>query len=111
MGNTKKHRFVIIEPNHTELAVQERAEPFALKEMQEAVGGYVEAIPLVIVSADAACAIIAVNNLLKTERFYVFANEDGRRLKQKPNPLASAVLGVELLGPVLVCSDELIEKE
>ena len=110
MGNTKQHRFIVIEPDHTELAIQERAEPFALEEMQKAVGGYIEAIPMVIVSADAACAIVAVNNLLETESFFVFANEDGRMLKQKPNPLASAVLGVQLLGPVLVCSSELVEE-
>ena len=109
MCHTTHHRFIVIEPNHTELHFQERVKPFELKEMQKAVGGYIEAIPVRLVSKQAARRIIAINEMLHTESFYVFANEDGRRMNQEPNTLASDLLGVDLLGSVLVCSSELVE--
>ena len=109
MSETTLHRFIVIEPNHTELHFQKRAKTFQLKEMQEAVGGYIEAIPMRIVSKQAARRIIAINEMLHTESFYVFVNEDGRRMDQEPNTLASDLLGVDLLGPVLVCSSQLVE--
>ena len=103
------HRFILIQPEHTELDFQNRNNVFTLEEMQKAVGGYIEAIPMRLVSKQSARRIIAISEMLHTESFYVFANEEGIRMKQEHNQLASDLLGVDLLGPILVCSSELVE--
>ena len=109
MSETSLHRFLIIEPHHDFPKIEERGEPFSLKEMQAAVGGDIEPINLISVSYDARRRANDLKDMLLSEGVYIFANEEGRRLKQEFNPLASKLIGVELVGPVLICSSELIE--
>jgi hypothetical protein len=64
--------------------------------IQSMVGGYVEDIKVRLGSPFA----ININ-----DRIFVAANEDGRRLNLPYNDRASALVGVELLGNVVITGD------
>ena len=58
---------------------------YSMEELQVFVGGYVQQIP----------------SALASNGVEVWANEDGTLIGLAPNPVASAVAGVELVGTVL----------
>jgi hypothetical protein len=66
---------------------------FTLDELHEAVGGYIETVPLPGVSPELLLLIV---------------NEEGQRLQLPVNEAATHLMGQAILGPALLCPRELI---
>jgi len=79
----------IIKANGDELnIIPKSGAELSLAQMQEAVGGYIELVP--------------INNPDYADKL-MFCNEDGHRLGNEPNSVASMMAGQEIVGNVLVC--------
>ena len=79
---------VIIKTDGTFKIVKPEKKELTLKQLQEAVEGYIELVPIL----DSKYA----GNIM-------FCNEDGIRLKKEFNPYASKIAGQNVVGNVIIC--------
>lgn len=69
---------------------------FSLDELQEAVGGYVEVVPLPRRALNPGADVVMI------------VNEDGLRLQLAPNDMASVLAERPIVGTVVVCPRSMV---
>lgn len=86
-----KKQGLLITTNYELKLVKQKGDKFTLKELQDAVGGYIE-----IVASPFPGYICIVD-------------EEGKLRNKKPNNLAYLILGQELVGDILVIPNKLLD--
>lgn len=105
MTTTHTHFYAVIQPDELTIERLERSTPFELEEAQKLVGGgYIELVPQVIDWAH-------LEEKLETgdHGVVVLCNEDGLSKGFDFNPVATSMIGINLVGPVIVCDARLFE--
>lgn len=86
-----KKQGLLITTNHELKLVKPERDKFRLKELQDAVGGYIEVV------ASPFPGYICI------------VDEEGKLRNKKPNNLAYLILGQELVGDILVIPNKLLD--
>lgn len=85
LAGDNKEMLLVIEPNGTLIYVDTENNEAKLDELQLLVGGYIELYPT------------------KNEKFHYIVDEEGLLKGKEPNELANTILGIDVVGPVVLC--------